>query len=1023
MAFKIISETYNSLAALYANAGKWVTGEIKVRNVYTVGSGTSVPFTVSGDAITIGSGEWYQHGFVTGDTITITFLSQVVPIGAQSFTRTITYINGNIMYIDSVLTAPFSAKTYPTTGQVGGMTIKADKLPQQIDFNFNLVQNGTTSDQSLIDGEVNRFAYTDAANLVVGGAATLMTQQGFKSGGIIKDVTIKRTANTGTGSIEKNFTIGFKFMQWGLWQPNVAIPAWYSQINHLNPFITGKSYPLIGNSNGLMQDNNGAKEANTGYFDENYNGGANLYSLTSLSLVDSSSNVISQIDYTGTTSFTAVISAPGQLNGTSKYRIGLFFEPQDDTLFKNKSTSLENNILVNAPDQDFLHSAVVDPTTYTGATNSDGAGFNFSNLKFSRAANVLTVTGDIAPTGASEAFFSALGDGERKLRIYVQLSNHLLTGTANNEVNLTIYNDDCFDAPTIGVQFPDIVTEVLKDHGGQDITASVVANTTTEDDLLYTCKFKLKTNLVYDGVRVGISARNTVTGESFILEDQFISFDGVDYISGKHIPNVTIPRGFALPPDSDRNAIKLTRDTSTDSGAKYGLQLEYGFMNNWRYWFEQPNVDDDFFDTTQSFNGRNQNWQRFYDGNWLLSVDLYVRLDDVDNYNHFTYKVRPYEDDPNVSMTAVITSPDGSTPTNFIKNAVSEYDVTFNWNASFAEEWAQLTIENYEGARLGIISSVINHGGIATNPFKPIPGQTKLLLTNGGTSLLAQCLVDTSLIGDQNFSITHRVFSIPKERLGYLIDRKKDAILGYSLQKISSEFVYSGPCVRVRRDSDDTEMDIGFDGSFIDTDALIAFTGAGNAYVTIWYDQSFAGNHATQTVNSKQPLIVSSGTLYADPDNGLPSVYFDGVDDFFDLTVDFNFTPGLFQAAVFNRAFGVVTLGNSTDNGTTGIWVDPGTDTIITYIDASAENHGVNATSGTVLLTTKHVATDDTSVYVNGVLFNTVSEGINANTINQFGKLGAFLNKGSFQELVYWNTDKSVQQTVIHLNIMGRYGL
>jgi len=43
-------------------------------------------------------------------------------------------------------------------------------------------------------------------------------------------------------------------------------------------------------------------------------------------------------------------------------------------------------------------------------------------------------------------------------------------------------------------------------------------------------------------------------------------------------------------------------------------------------------------------------------------------------------------------------------------------------------------------------------------------------------------------------------------------------------------------------------------------------------YVTQWYDQSGNGRHATQTTGSKQPLIVSSGSLVTS--SGKPTVYF-----------------------------------------------------------------------------------------------------------------------------------------------------
>ena len=87
--------------------------------------------------------------------------------------------------------------------------------------------------------------------------------------------------------------------------------------------------------------------------------------------------------------------------------------------------------------------------------------------------------------------------------------------------------------------------------------------------------------------------------------------------------------------------------------------------------------------------------------------------------------------------------------------------------------------------------------------------------------------------------------------------------------------------IRVRRSSDDTEQDIGFDANGdLDTTALLAFVGTGgtdNGFVTTFYDQSGNGNNATNATASEQPLVVSGGTLVEE--NSKAALDFDGVDD------------------------------------------------------------------------------------------------------------------------------------------------
>ncbi|HEX7687335.1 MAG TPA: arabinofuranosidase catalytic domain-containing protein [Burkholderiaceae bacterium] len=72
---------------------------------------------------------------------------------------------------------------------------------------------------------------------------------------------------------------------------------------------------------------------------------------------------------------------------------------------------------------------------------------------------------------------------------------------------------------------------------------------------------------------------------------------------------------------------------------------------------------------------------------------------------------------------------------------------------------------------------------------------------------------------------------------------------------------YGGACMRVRRSSDNSEMDIGFARGTVDTAALLAFVGSGNGYITNWYNQTGSGIDAVQANASAQPLIVESGAV------------------------------------------------------------------------------------------------------------------------------------------------------------------
>tara|TARA_S200002703_G_scaffold143267_2_gene136158 strand:+ start:5335 stop:6204 length:870 start_codon:yes stop_codon:yes gene_type:complete len=95
-----------------------------------------------------------------------------------------------------------------------------------------------------------------------------------------------------------------------------------------------------------------------------------------------------------------------------------------------------------------------------------------------------------------------------------------------------------------------------------------------------------------------------------------------------------------------------------------------------------------------------------------------------------------------------------------------------------------------------------------------------------------------------------------------------DVLAAYSLRKLSSS--YGGSAIRVRRDTDNAEQDIGFDSNGdLDTSALTAFV-PDNGYVVKWYDQSGNSRDGTQTTAIFQFSIVTSGVV--ETSGGVPAI-------------------------------------------------------------------------------------------------------------------------------------------------------
>lgn len=72
---------------------------------------------------------------------------------------------------------------------------------------------------------------------------------------------------------------------------------------------------------------------------------------------------------------------------------------------------------------------------------------------------------------------------------------------------------------------------------------------------------------------------------------------------------------------------------------------------------------------------------------------------------------------------------------------------------------------------------------------------------------------------------------------------------------------YTGNLIKIRRSSDDTTSDIGYNGSNeLDTTAISTFVGSNSAYIHTIYDQSGNGYNLVMATNAAQMRIVNAGT-------------------------------------------------------------------------------------------------------------------------------------------------------------------
>lgn len=109
----------------------------------------------------------------------------------------------------------------------------------------------------------------------------------------------------------------------------------------------------------------------------------------------------------------------------------------------------------------------------------------------------------------------------------------------------------------------------------------------------------------------------------------------------------------------------------------------------------------------------------------------------------------------------------------------------------------------------------------------------------------------------------------------YILDQlTSSAAAAYSVRRLRSG--YTGKAFNVRRSSDNTTLDIGSASSGdLDVASLLTFCGAGNGFITKWYDQSGNGNDVLQATTTAQPQVVNAGALIQGP-TGKAALSFNG---------------------------------------------------------------------------------------------------------------------------------------------------
>jgi hypothetical protein len=251
-----------------------------------------------------------------------------------------------------------------------------------------------------------------------------------------------------------------------------------------------------------------------------------------------------------------------------------------------------------------------------------------------------------------------------------------------------------------------------------------------------------------------------------------------------------------------------------------------------------------------------------------------------------------------------------------------------------------------------------------------------------------------------------------------LLDTYSGASVAYSLRQLRT--AYTGAAIRVRRSSDNAEQNIGFVNNVLDTASLLTFCGAGNGFVTTWYDQSGNANNSTQATAVNQAQIVSSGALILDSvTNKITTTW---SNDRYNLTSGISTNTRYLSVSMWNRTSTIndmIALGNTSTIVTPVHWRSSSVANAIASIMNTSFIHDNIATTGRCVITSLKNASNLRIMYRNGVqLTSTTTDAPASDTLNCFGQSQSYIfTSGQCQEYIYWNSEQSANRTGIENNI------
>jgi hypothetical protein len=383
-------------------------------------------------------------------------------------------------------------------------------------------------------------------------------------------------------------------------------PKYFRKENCLKYTARIRAYREIQDPNvfqeGIIQEQDGQ----TGWFNEEFNGGTSLYKAENLTY----DNSIQALDIRRNTRVTFDIIADASLAAAPYYvYLNFIILPEEDNDFKRRNQLQAENFVFDRAEQ------------FRGGTIVNGENFGTGYQVFkdvtvtAKTANSVEVSAYIDFGSDAIDKINTLSDGGYQIAAYTNMG-------PSETADQCHFTTMLIDVNNVQTEVTDTIVAITTDlirHDKNNLTNFPASNNLkVEDEIVaeslilidHTATTGFPSSQI-DTLSSQIVAKKTGEADVILLNEDF-SLIGQPLIGAVRDISTNPTTGFNVNPTEIRANFRAYRSRADDTGLKYGYRVQFPFLYRWEYWQQLllTSPPNDFYDALKEFNGYNENWIR-----------------------------------------------------------------------------------------------------------------------------------------------------------------------------------------------------------------------------------------------------------------------------------------------------------------------------------------------------------------------------------------------------------------------------